>query len=259
MEKREDKENQRLVSINQVTASYDQKIVLKEANLTIYKNDFLGIIGPNGGGKTTLIRCILGLHPAYKGKITFYRENTIVPELTIGYLPQYHNIDKKFPISVFNVIASGLACKTSLIGKIPSHHQEAIEHIIDQVGLNDYKDQSIGKLSGGQIQRALLGRAIVSNPELLILDEPSTYIDREFETKLYELLQDINKHCAIVLVSHDIGTVLQQGKSIACINETLDYHPDTEISNAWLEKNYHCPIELLGHGNIPHRVLKKHA
>ena len=259
MEKRTEQEKKRLVCINQLTANYDNRVVLRDANLAIFKNDFLGIIGPNGGGKTTLIRCILGLHQAYKGSITFYRDNTTVPELTIGYLPQYHNIDKKFPISVFNVIASGLACKTSLTGKIPSHYKEKIEHIIEQVGLIDYKQQSIGKLSGGQIQRALLGRAIVSNPELLILDEPSTYIDREFETKLYELLQDINKQCAIVLVSHDIGTVLQQVKSIACINETLDYHPDTEISSEWLEKTYHCPIELLGHGNLPHRVLKKHS
>lgn len=103
-----------------------------------------------------------------------------------------------------------------------------------------------------------MGRAIISDPEVVILDEPSTYIDKRFEARLYELLAEINKDCAIILVSHDIGTVLQQVKSIACVNETLDYHPDTGISGEWLERNFHCPIELLGHGTLPHRILGEH-
>ena len=111
----------------------------------------------------------------------------------------------------------------------------------------------------GQLQRALLGRAIVSDPSVVILDEPSTYIDKRFEARLYELLAEINRDCAIVLVSHDIGTVLQQVKTIACVNETLDYHPSTEITGEWLEKNFHCPIELLGHGTLPHRILSTHT
>ena len=113
-------------------------------------------------------------------------------------------------------------------------------------------------LSGGQLQRALLGRAVISDPSVVILDEPSTYIDKRFEARLYELLADLNKECAIILVSHDIGTVLQQVKSIACVNQTLDYHPDTGITTEWLEKNFNCPIELLGHGTLPHRVLGEH-
>lgn len=251
-------EREPLVTIRNLSAYYDKKRVIEEADLTIFNRDFLGIIGPNGGGKTTFIRCILGLHAEYEGSIQFHKDRKQVSELTLGYLPQYHNLDKKFPITVSQVIASGLNGKMSLMGRFRPQHKEQIEQIIQQVGLEEYKNHPIGSLSGGQIQRALLGRAIVSNPDLLILDEPSTYIDSEFETKLYDLLQDINQQCAIILVSHDIGTVLQQVKSIACINRKLDYHPDTEISNEWLEKNYHCPIELLGHGNIPHRVLRKH-
>lgn len=108
------------------------------------------------------------------------------------------------------------------------------------------------------MQRALLGRAIISDPQVVILDEPSTYIDKRFEARLYELLAEINKDCAIILVSHDIGTVLQQVKSIACVNETLDYHPDTGVTEEWLERNFNCPIELLGHGTLPHRILKEH-
>ena len=127
------------------------------------------------------------------------------------------------------------------------------------MGLDGLEKRAIGQLSGGQLQRALLGRAIVSDPSVVILDEPSTYIDKQFEARLYELLDEINKECAIVLVSHDIGTVLQQVKTIACINETLDYHPSTEVSGEWLEKHFNCPIELLGHGTLPHRILAAHT
>mgnify|MGYP001202350521 FL=1 len=115
------------------------------------------------------------------------------------------------------------------------------------MGLEGLEKRAIGALSGGQLQRALLGRAIISDPALVVLDEPSTYIDKRFEARLYELLAEINHDCAIILVSHDIGTVLQQVKSIACVNETLDYHPDTGVSEEWLERNFNCPIELLGH------------
>ena len=126
------------------------------------------------------------------------------------------------------------------------------------MGLEGMEERAIGALSGGQLQRALLGRAIISDPEVVILDEPSTYIDKRFEARLYELLAEINRECAIILVSHDIGTVLQQVKSIACVNETLDYHPDTGVTEEWLERNFHCPIELLGHGALPHRILGEH-
>ena len=126
------------------------------------------------------------------------------------------------------------------------------------MGLEGMEQRAIGALSGGQLQRALLGRAIISDPQVVILDEPSTYIDKRFEARLYELLAEINKDCAIILVSHDIGTVLQQVKSIACVNETLDYHPDTGVTEECLERNFNCPIELLGHGTLPHRILKEH-
>ena len=126
------------------------------------------------------------------------------------------------------------------------------------MGLEGLEERSIGALCCGQLQRALLGRAIISDPEVVILDEPSTYIDKRFEARLYQLLAEINKDCAIILVSHDIVTVLQQVKSIACVNETLDYHPDTGITGEWLERNFNCHIELQGHGTLPHRVLGEH-
>lgn len=249
----------KIIQLQNISASYDRKVVLKNVSLTVNERDFLGIIGPNGGGKTTLIKTILGLKKTTEGDILFFRDGKKVDHITMGYLPQYSTIDKKFPISVKETVLSGLSSQKSLFKRFTSKHYQQVDEVIRRMGLEGLEQRSIGELSGGQMQRALLGRAIVSNPDIVILDEPSTYIDKRFEAKLYELLEEINHECAIILVSHDIGTVLQNVKSIACVNETLHYHPDTEVSVDWLEKNFDCPIELLGHGRLPHRILGEHT
>lgn len=244
-----------IIEIRDLTAGYDGKIVLRDVNLTIYEHDFLGIIGPNGGGKTTLIKCILGLLKPISGEIIYLNAQN---SLSAGYLPQYSSIDKKFPISVEEVISSGLNIQKSLFKKHSKEQLAKVDAVVHRMGLDKVRKNAIGQLSGGQLQRALLGRAIISDPAVVILDEPSTYIDKQFESRLYELLTEINQESAIILVSHDIGTVVQQVKTIACVNETLDYHPTEEITGEWLENNFHCPIELIGHGSIPHRILANH-
>lgn len=269
--------NTPLIEIKNLSAGYDSRTVLRNVNLTVYDRDFLGIIGPNGGGKTTLIKCILGLLKPTTGEILYrvttasnnnqaFLDNsatnsqfsTLNSQFSMGYLPQYNSIDRKFPITVEEVILSGLSSQKSLISRFTATHREKARQVIARMGLEGLEKRAIGALSGGQLQRALLGRAIISDPALVVLDEPSTYIDKRFEARLYELLAEINHDCAIILVSHDIGTVLQQVKSIACVNETLDYHPDTGVSEEWLERNFNCPIELLGHGALPHRILAEH-
>lgn len=224
-----------LLSIRGLSAAYDGRTVLHDVDLEVYEHDFLGIIGPNGGGKTTLIKCILGLLRPTGGEIIKYHE-----PLTTGYLPQYNSIDRSFPISVLEVVLSGLSSKKSLTGRFNDRHREKARQVIHRMGLEGLEHRAIGQLSGGQLQRALLGRAIISDPQLLILDEPSTYIDKRFEARLYQLLAEINRDCAIILVSHDIGTVLQQVKNIACVNETLDYHPAASVNTEWLERNFNC-------------------
>ena len=251
-------DRQPLIKLSRISGGYEGKIVLRNVNLEIYPNDFLGIIGPNGGGKTTLIKMILGLLKPASGDIAYSLQGKRTNEISIGYLPQYNHIDKKFPISVYEVVLSGLNKQKSLFSRFTAEQHRQVERTIARMGLEGLEQRAIGQLSGGQLQRALLGRAIVSCPQLIILDEPNTYIDKRFEARLYSLLEDINRECAIVLVSHDIGTVLQNVKTIACVNGTLDYHPDTEIPAEWLEEHFGCPIELLGHGNLPHRVLKCH-
>ena len=247
-----------IIQISDLYAAYEEKTVLSHVDLTVYERDFLGIIGPNGGGKTTLIKSILGLHQPQKGKIHFYKNGKEVPEINMGYLPQYNNIDKKFPISVYEVILSGLSKQKSIFQRYSNEQHELVRQMIIQMGLEGMDKRAIGELSGGQLQRALLGRALVSNPEVIILDEPNTYIDKRFEAKLYSLLEEINKERAIILVSHDIGTILKNVKTIACVNETVHYHPHTEVPTEWLEEHFGCPIEMLGHGSFPHRVLKCH-
>lgn len=249
-----------LIEIKGLNAGYEDRIVLSDVNLNVYERDFLGIIGPNGGGKTTLMRCILGLLKPQNGQIIFHprRPQAMGQGLSIGYLPQYTSIDRKFPISVQEVILSGLASQKGVTARFTDKDRRLARQVAQRMGLSGLENRPIGTLSGGQLQRTLLGRAVISDPEVVILDEPSTYLDKHFETQLYQLLTDLNQGCAIILVSHDIGTVLRQVKSIACVNGTVDYHPDTGITAEWLERNFQCPIDLLGHGDLPHRVLGRH-
>lgn len=249
-----------LITLQGVAAVYDSREVLHDISLTVYERDFLGIIGPNGGGKTTLVKILLGLMRPSAGTVTCYRSGKPVANIRMGYLPQYSRIDRRFPISVYDTVCSGLASQGGLSVRLNREQHERVAHVVREVGLEGMERCAIGSLSGGQLQRALLARAVVSDPELLILDEPDTYLDRRSESQLYRLLADMNKRCAIVLVSHDIGTVLQNVRSIACVDTTIDYHPSTgTISASWIEEHLGCPIELVGHGHFPHRVLAQHG
>jgi zinc transport system ATP-binding protein len=246
------------IELRHITAGYPGKPVLQDMSLDIWENDFLGIIGPNGGGKTTLLKVILGLLAPEKGTVNYYRNGVLSSSLKIGYLPQTNRIDKKFPISVREVISSGLSSEKPLFHGFNKLQNKRVEEVILQMGLEDFSSRPVGELSGGQLQRVLLGRAIVSRPEVLILDEPNSYVDKRFESHFYKLLEDINRESAVILVSHDMGTILPMVKNIACVNETLHYHPGSDITEEWIGQAYSCPIELIGHGEIPHRVLKIH-
>lgn len=240
------------MEIENMYAGYNGDIVLKAINLQIFEQDFLGIIGPNGGGKTTLIKTVLGLLKPFSGKIIF--ENDLLRN-RIGYMPQTHRIDRKFPVVVSEVVESGLISEKTLSR---SSRKAKTREMIRRMDIENVAGKAIGELSGGQLQRTLLARAIINDPELLILDEPNSYVDKRFELHFYELLKEINQKTAIVLVSHDIGTVISTVKNIACVNETLHYHSGTDVDSAWLEKHWACPFDIITHGDLPHRVLKNH-
>lgn len=240
-----------LLQLKDITAGYENHTVLYDINLTVNNHDFIGVIGPNGGGKTTLLKVILDLLAPYQGSI--YKSDS----LKIGYLPQINNIDKRFPITVEEVILSGRFVSTGWWKKVKASDRSNVDELLQFVGLQDKRKKTIGELSGGQMQRVFLCRAIISNPNLLILDEPNTFVDKSFEQDLYNLLAELNKEMAVILVTHDVGTISSLVKTIACINGKLYYHPSNKITNEIL-KAYNCPIELVTHGTVPHRVLKKH-
>jgi len=250
----------KILEIENLTVGYDNDPpILNQINLTVFQNDFLGIIGPNGGGKTTLLKAILGLVKPASGKTKFFKNGNPAGRLNIGYLPQINNIDKKFPISVYDVILSGLSSTKNMFSLFKRREQNKVEEIAVKMGVQDFLKRPIGELSGGQLQRVLLGRAIIDNPDLLILDEPNSYVDKNFETSFYKKLEELNRDTAIILVSHDVGTVISLVKNIACVNKGLHYHSGSDITTGWLEKYYmSCPIEIIGHGDFPHRILETH-
>lgn len=192
-----------IIDVDHVWMQYDGKAILRDVSLTINKGDFVAVTGPNGGGKTTLLRLILRLlHPS-KGRVIYHRDGLEVKTMPIGYLPQKNMIDSRFPITVKEVIRSGL-----LSSDLDRNEKERLtSETIELMGLAEHAGSSIGELSGGQMQRALLGRAIISNPEVLVLDEPLSYVDKQFEHHLYDIIDDISHRATILLVSHEMSTI----------------------------------------------------
>ncbi len=244
-----------LVKLENIEAGYENSKVLTDVNLSIRDNDFIGVIGPNGGGKTTLLKVILGLIKPQSGTVSL--EGLQAARKDIGYMPQISAFDRDFPITVFDVVLSGLIGSSSLIKGYTKEQKEKVFELLSETGLSALSKKAIGDLSGGQMQRTFLCRAIVHNPKLLILDEPSTYVDKTFEGELYQMLQKLSDKMAILLVSHDIGTISSVVKSIACVNGTWHHHNSNIITPAVMN-SYNCPIELITHGQVPHRVLKNH-
>lgn len=247
----------KIVEIKSIYAGYDDEVVLKDVSLDIFDDDFIGVIGPNGGGKTTLLHVILGLIKPYKGTVNFCDDLKIDRNNKIGYLPQLNKIDKKFPITVKEVVLSGLLYGNQVFAKYSKLEKKRAEQTLERIGICSLQNQAIGELSGGQMQKVLLARAIVSSPRLLILDEPNTFVDNQFEGELYEILKELHTEMAIMIVTHDVGTISSYVKTIACVNRNLHYHKSNIISEEQLAL-YNCPIKLITHGDVPHTVLKSH-
>ncbi|MGB4204623.1 MAG: ABC transporter ATP-binding protein [Bacteroidales bacterium] len=247
----------KIIELIDISATYGEEIVLKDVNLTINSNDFVGIIGPNGGGKTTLVKLMVGLLKPVKGQIIMHKANGRDIKNQIGYLPQISRFDKRFPISVIDVVLSGLVSDKAVFKRYTRTDKDKAVELLARMGISDLYSRPIGELSGGQMQRVFLCRAIITSPSLLILDEPNTFVDSKFEAELYDILLELNKTMAIIVVTHDIGTISYYVKTIACVNKYLNYHPSNIITEQQLAA-YGCPIQIITHGDIPHTVLKKH-
>ena len=244
-----------LIDIHSLSAGYESNNVLRDIDFSVRENDFIGVIGPNGGGKTTLLKVILGLIRPVNGTIVFNEE--LLKRNKIGYLPQMSAGDNSFPITVMDVVLSGLMIHKSVMARITAEDRKKADNVIGELGLREIRKSPLNELSGGQLQRVFLGRAIIGSPALLLLDEPDNFVDTTFENDFYQKLHDLNERMAILMVSHDVGTISSHVKSFACVNRKLHYHPSPEITNEQLS-SYDCPIQLVSHGRIPHTVLEKH-
>lgn len=246
-----------IVRLKNVYVEYDGLTVLDDVNLSIKENDFLGIIGQNGGGKTTLLKVILGLIIPTRGEVKVFDTTPFEARRLVGYVPQTVPFDREFPISVFEAVLMGRLGHVGLFKRYTDEDKKITYEALKTVNMLNFRDRPMGKLSVGQKQRVFIARALTTNPELLLLDEPTASVDIRMQAGFYELLSRLKEKMAIVLVSHDIGIVSSYVDKIACLNNRLFYHESKEITIKELEKGFHeCPVETLPHG-VPHRLERK--
>jgi len=243
-----------IIDIKDVNFRYSNETVLEHIHLTVKKGEFLGLIGPNGSGKTTLIKILLGLLKSNSGTVSLFNQkiNQFFQWSKIGYVPQKAGqTSQNFPITVEEVVALGRISNTRIIDIMTSSDRKAINQSLETVQMLQYKHRRISDLSGGQQQRVFIARALVSNPELLILDEPTVGVDTESQTNFYKLLDILNKkhHMTLILISHDIEVVARVVSRIACINQTIvcHGHPKQILNSDFVEKLYGKDLKFIVH------------
>lgn len=244
-----------LIELKGVNASYNGDPVLEDVNLKIREGDFIGVIGPNGGGKTTLLKVILGLIKPLSGEIVFNIDK--IRRNMIGYLPQIAEGDNNFPVAVRDVVLSGLMIIKGHNARMNREDRIKADIVLKELGIYHLRNKSLNNLSGGELQRVYLCRALIGSPKLLLLDEPGNFVDTSFEQGFYDKLKELNKTVTLMMVSHDVGTISAFVKSFACVNRKLHFHDSGRITTEQL-KAYDCPIQLIAHGDVPHTVLKTH-
>ncbi len=246
-----------VIEIQNLSFSYNGHPVLKNVDLEVNEKGFVALIGPNGGGKTTLLKLMLGLLEPNGGTINIFGEPPRRTAHRIGYVPQEIGINKSFPISVTDVVLMGRLRSGRGWSGHSQNDRAAAEKVLEELEMWELRDRRIGELSGGQRQRVFIARALVNDPEILFLDEPTANVDSKGQTEFYELLKELNKTAAIIMVSHELMVISSYVKSVACVNENVHYHNAAEITEEMVDM-FCCPVELVTHGKLPHRVLRKH-
>lgn len=247
----------KVIEIEKLWFSFRKETILEDINIEIFENELLGLIGPNGAGKTTLIKLILGLIRPARGSIKVFGRKPEEAGEHIGYVPQYSFHDVFFPITVMDVVLSGTLSKKKILRRYTGKDKESAMSALERVGMHALASRQIGMLSGGQRQRVMLARALVSDPRLIIMDEPFSGIDICLEFGFYELINELKKSRTILIISHDVGVVSSFVDRIACLNKVLVCHDSKEEALKNLHKVYKCPVDVIAHG-IPHRVLGEH-
>ncbi|MHB1253742.1 MAG: metal ABC transporter ATP-binding protein [Candidatus Humimicrobiaceae bacterium] len=248
--------NKEIIKFENVYFSYGNNLVLEDINFSVRNNEYVALMGPNGGGKSTMLKIMLGIIKPDKGIIKIFDKNPLSQRQKMGYLAQYSSFDFSFPISVFDLVLMGrYRIKTRYYG---IEDKEAVFEALKKVNMEAFTKRHINTLSGGQLQRTLIARAIVKKPEILLLDEPMSGVDPQAQKSIYDILIKLNKDMAIILITHDTSVVSSDIGSVACLNRSLFYHGKAEGSLGKLAQAYKCPVEIISHG-IPHRVLGEHS
>jgi zinc transport system ATP-binding protein len=245
-----------IIEVENVSFSYRGLTVLADVSFSVREKEFLAFIGPNGGGKTTLIKLLLGLLKPDRGTIRIYGTPPEKAVHRIGYVPQDVAINKSFPISVLDVVLMGRLRFRGRV-RLSKADKQAAREVLSEMEMLDYQDRRIDDLSGGQRERVFIARALATDPDILILDEPTASLDNAGRSELYATLKEINKTKTILVVTHDMMVLSSYVSSVACVNKNVHYHDDAEITEGMIQSGYHCPVELIAHG-VPHRILKTH-
>ena len=235
------------IEIADLCFSYNGQSVLEDVNLRVPPGDFACVVGPNGGGKTTLLRLILGLLRPTNGMVRVFGARPAETASRIGYMPQHSQLDPQFPATVLDVALMGRLGHGSTFGPYSKRDRAIVDAALEQVGLSNFRRKSFSEISGGQRQRLFIARALASEPDLLLLDEPAANLDVVMEGDLYELLQALNEKVTIVMVSHDLGFVSQVVKSVICVKRRVLMHPTSEISGEMINEMYGSPMKLVRH------------
>jgi zinc transport system ATP-binding protein len=247
-----------VVSLSKIWVWRGRNLVLRDVSVEIGSGKFVGLMGPNGGGKTTLLKVIVGLIRPDRGEVRVAGPI----KRTVGYVPQERSVDPEFPVTAADVVEMGLYGRLGLVPRIGDAERRLVEEALAHVGMHQHAARRFGELSGGQKQRVFIARAIVGQPRLLLLDEPTTGVDAKARDDFYKLLAHLRADLAltIILASHDLEVVPQQVDEIVCINQSVFVHaPPEEVSHTdAFRRAYGCELELMTHGEHPHRVIGKH-
>lgn len=234
------------IRFENVSFAYEDSLILKDVTFSVNQGEFVGIIGPNGGGKTTLLKIILGFLKPSTGAVSLFGHTPQQMMHQIGYVPQALRFDRQFPISVYELVLSGRLFRLPWYGIYSNKDRQITEEMLEKVGLKDFQHCAFGTLSGGQTQRALIARALVSEPKLLLLDEPTASVDAQAEADIYSLLKELRKEMTILMVTHDLNAAIDQVQSVLCVQQTVMNLLPQEVCEHFALGLYHTPLLKLG-------------
>ncbi|MFP4039148.1 MAG: metal ABC transporter ATP-binding protein [Desulfosudaceae bacterium] len=239
-------ENEPVIRFENVSYCHGRWPILEDISLTVSAGDFVAVVGPNGGGKTTFLKLILGLLQPTRGRVRVFGESPQKACRRTGYLPQYAHLDPQYPVNVMEVVLMG-RLGSGFRTRYRSRDREIAEKSLEKTGVRHLADRNFSELSGGQRQRVLIARALCTEPELLLLDEPTANVDPGVEEALFEVLRELNREMTVLLVSHDMGFVSRQVKSVVCVNRNLVVHPTSAIEGRVIKDIYGQGMRLIRH------------